>query len=104
MKKEWIYVLPKRGLQEYEQPVYIYTGWPFMKQLAKLRGSEIKLTANDPYPTFMVSVGGSAYLFNQDGGKVGTMLGTFSAYSLTEERDIREILDRLDLTWEPEIK
>ena len=72
----------------------IYTGWPLFQQLAGA-GCRIKLTANDPYPTFMVVRNASHYwLFNQSGGTVDTMAGTYKAYSFSDVKDIRDIWDQ----------
>ena len=73
-----------------ERKYFIYTGWPLMVQLKQLN-PEIKLTANDPYPTFMFNLGNRCFLFNQEGKSVETMEGTFKAYSFNEVKDIREI-------------
>lgn len=75
---------------------YIYTGWPLLKQLSVL-GAKITLSANDPYPTFAAMYENHLWLFNQNGGRVSTMLGDVLAYSFNDVIDIREILH--DLEW-----
>lgn len=69
---------------------FIHTGWTLFQQLAAL-DAEIKLTANTPYPTFSVDYKDFKYLFNQNGGDVNTMVGTFTAFSFDEVKDIRDL-------------
>ena len=73
-----------------ETKCFIYTGWPLMEQLNQLHPC-IKLTANNPYPTFMFDLKGKCFLFNETGENVTTMMGICKAYSFNEVKDIREI-------------
>lgn len=74
----------------------IYTGWPLFQQLAAL-GCKIELTANAPYPTFIVTYNPSNYwLFNQSGSEVVTMVGTFRAFPFNEVADCRDLLPTED--------
>lgn len=72
----------------------VFTGWPLLQQLCAI-GSEIKLTANTPYPCFMVCYGAHTYLFTPNGGTVSTMLGNFGSFGFNEVVDIRTILPEL---------
>lgn len=74
--------------------LFVYTGWPLMKQLGAM-GAEFKLTANNPYPCFMATWASHLYLFTQNGEKVDTMLGTMKSFAFDEVKDIRELIPNL---------
>lgn len=66
--------------------------WTLMQQMCHL-GAKVELTANDPYPTFMVSFGPSTYfLFNENGDQVHTMVGVCSAHAFNEVDDVRKYI------------
>lgn len=77
-----------------DKTLFICTGWPLMQQLAAMK-AEFKLTANNPYPCFMVTWLTHTYLFTQNGENVETMLGTMKSFAFDEVKDIRELIPNL---------
>lgn len=73
---------------------YVFTEWPLLQQLSAI-GATIKLTANNPYPCFMVSWATHTFLFTQKGERVATMLGFMGSYSFDDIVDIREVIPNL---------
>jgi hypothetical protein len=66
-----------------------------MTQLATV-GAKLKLTANNPYPTFSMEYNDHLWLFNADGGKVDTMIGAMKAIRFNHVDDIRNLIPELD--------
>ena len=73
----------------------VCTELPVMRQLATI-GAKIELTANNPYPTFSMEYNDHLWLFNADGGKVDTMVGSLEAIRFDHVDDIRNLIPELD--------
>ena len=75
--------------------ILVSTDLPIMAQMATV-GAKLKLTANNPYPTFSMEYNDHLWLFNADGEKVDTMLGSLKAIRFDHIDDIRNLIPELD--------
>lgn len=75
--------------------ILVSTELPIMAQLATV-GAKLKLTANEPFPTFLMEYNDHLWLFNTDGGKVDTMIWTMKAIKFDQSGDIRDYIPELE--------